>query len=662
LPSLVKVGDSTAEWADDPVVQGEFCAKLYTAGLGSDYAAVEITPPSGITLDDLSEITGWSFDYLMKTTDDQYYGPILELHFSSTTGDGHVDITVNTAESSPTVDGNWHTVSVTSASTATCYGNLDDGTEFGDAFAPGEDWAPSTGENNLATIESIICAYDGVEATWELTRVQVQIGWYYGAGTTTAYIDDVLIEGVTEDFEPRIKTDYTYYKMDDAVKVTVFDIGLNTRPTIRDSGTFIAASDYPDQITVDLLETGPDTCIFEGTFTVVEEEPGANDLLVEHGSTITVSYTRGGEISAISDTATVDAEAPTVTIISPDEDENITDTTPIISATVSAETGDSGFDIAWLSLDGVVRSTINNYDTLSYTPLPVEALEQGDHEVSVTASDIAGNIKTTTWTFTVDTMDPTAPENLAAELLAHSIVLSWDASEDLGTGVDFYNIYRNDTSEVLGTVDYPTTTFTDDGELATGVYEYIVEAVDFVGNAANSTALTVEFVASDVEEFSIELSEGWNLVSLPLIPENSSIEAVLSGVIENVSSVWAYDATSGEWLMYNPAIPEISDLATMEDGVGYWINMTSAATLTIQGSEFPAPPATPPVYHVVEGWNLIGYKETAAMSASEYLAGVDYVRLWTFVDGRWSSVSAADDMVPGQGYWIAVSEEGWIYP
>jgi hypothetical protein len=262
--------------------------------------------------------------------------------------------------------------------------------------------------------------------------------------------------------------------------------------------------------------------------------------------------------------------------------------------------------------------------------------------------------------FYIDNVDPSAPTGLSATTLPHSIVLTWNAASDAGSGVKLYNIYRNDTK--IGSVLHPTTTFTDTGLMEEATFQYIVGAVDFAGNEKNSTAITVEFVPGVVTEWNITLSEGWNLISLPLIPENSSIEAVLSGIMEHVDSVWAYDAETGKWLMYDPDTPEVSNLDKMVDGVGYWIKMTAAATLTIHGSEFPAPPATPPVYHVVPGWNLIGYKEVVEMTANDYLAGVDYVRLWTFVDGRWVAVKGTDLMVPGRGYWIAVTEEGWIYP
>jgi hypothetical protein len=558
--------------------------------------------------------------------------------------------------------------------------------------------------------------------------------------------------------------DAKFYRTGGIVTLAFYDPTMNLRPSVAETINVDVSSDFPDAISVTLTETGANTSLFTGTFRLVAENPGANELQVKDGSWISVSYDGvklgaddGGIATGIAK-ALVDDSAPTVTIVSPQKNGNISTTTPLVSATVND--GGSGIYIAWLGLDGIIRDT-NWADGLSYQVPTVAPLTEGVHTAVVNAVDNAGNVNETSWSFTVDTtkptceismnvsspvkgnvaieftfafsedmkaspaptiagnatskmtqvsagwkdvrtysanytvntapfngtvlinatgavdmagnvmipanftfyidtVAPTAPTSLNATLLAHSIVLSWNASKDDGSGMKLYNIYMNDTK--VGSVNYPTTTFTHTGLMEAGTYIYKVGAVDYAGNEANSTALTVKFVPGVVTEWNITLSEGWNLISLPLIPDNSSIEAVLSGIMEHVDSVWAYNAETGKWLMYDPDTPEISNLHEMKDGVGYWIKMTSNVTLTIHGSEFPAPPATPPVYHVVPGWNLIGYKEVVEMTVKDYLAGVEYVRLWTFVDGRWVAVKETDLMVPGRGYWIAVTEEGWIYP
>ncbi len=157
----------------------------------------------------------------------------------------------------------------------------------------------------------------------------------------------------------------------------------------------------------------------------------------------------------------------------------------------------------------------------------------------------------------------------------------------------------------------------------------------------------------------ITLSEGWNLVSLPLIPTDPSVTVVLSGLV-GLESVWSYDATTEQWSSYSPGAP--SDLTEMVDGYGYWIEMSASATLSVSGTEMPVDPFDPlPAYPVVEGYNLMGFKSTTPMTVAEYLLGVDYVRVYEYVAG-YNSLSAGEDMTPGRGYWISVSAPGTIYP
>ena len=104
----------------------------------------------------------------------------------------------------------------------------------------------------------------------------------------------------------------------------------------------------------------------------------------------------------------------------------------------------------------------------------------------------------------------------------------------------------------------------------------------------------------------------------------------------------------------------------MVDGKGYWVEMSAAATLTILGVELPAPPATPPTYDVVVGWNFIGFKSTTAKTANTYLAAIDeqYTIIYAFdaVSQAYVTVLSSDNFEPGKGYWIAITAAGTIYP
>ena len=155
------------------------------------------------------------------------------------------------------------------------------------------------------------------------------------------------------------------------------------------------------------------------------------------------------------------------------------------------------------------------------------------------------------------------------------------------------------------------------------------------------------------------LSPSWNLVSLPLQPDNTSLSSVLSGIAGSYQVVWGY--ANQAWKFYNPQNIQGSTLTTMEAGKGYWIKMTEGKTLSVAGS--PPPSSIP----LATGWNLVGYNGascTAATGALSSLSGNLQVswgypnQAWKFYNPQNVPGSTLTEMCPGYGYWIKVQEGG----
>ncbi len=180
-----------------------------------------------------------------------------------------------------------------------------------------------------------------------------------------------------------------------------------------------------------------------------------------------------------------------------------------------------------------------------------------------------------------------------------------------------------------------------------------------------------------VEDANVDLVNGYNLISLPLIPYDEDLEDVLSDVISNVDRVDMYEADEtgvGTWnTWYTGTLPPDS-LFTMEDGWGYWVDYSgSPMAFNFGGWEFADesdPLIPPPSYDVYNGWNLIGFKSTAPKAAAEYLAGIagKYVMIYGFDGTSYFVVGSPghESFEPGFGYWLAVvlelGETGTIYP
>lgn len=80
----------------------------------------------------------------------------------------------------------------------------------------------------------------------------------------------------------------------------------------------------------------------------------------------------------------------------------------------------------------------------------------------------------------------------------------------------------------------------------------------------------------------IPLQTGWNLIGYP----SHRIQAIadaLSPIAGKYDAVYAYNAWNGAspWLAYWPGPPERGELQSLTPGRGYWIHMTSPATLRI---------------------------------------------------------------------------------
>ncbi|MBU0778230.1 fibronectin type III domain-containing protein, partial [Patescibacteria group bacterium] len=398
LPSEYLKG--TATWNVNPDTSDADGLALGTRSIkldvkaGDYYAAVELIPTSGITIDDLTALTNdWSFWYYSIDNDPTEYGPLLELRFvhpdnTDPDGAGHVDITVNTAEVGYT-ELDWVEEEVSSASTVIYYGNKQNGDPFSD----------DTGSVTIAGVEASIVVdseYTDV-SDWELVRVKVEVGWQ--STERIFYIDDITIAGMTYPLEPVVLNEEDY-RTGETVVVTVADIYENNRPLVTDTIEVEAASNYPDIITLTLTETGVATGIFTGTFTLVGEAPGSNDLLVDDGDTITVTY------ELLDVTAEIDDTPPTITPVLPEADETIDDETPLIQADLSDYPG-SGMASATMKLDGEVVALTTTETTIDHLVPVFESLDEGLHTVEVTASDVAGNIATEAWSFTVDLIKPT---------------------------------------------------------------------------------------------------------------------------------------------------------------------------------------------------------------------------------------------------------------
>lgn len=171
----------------------------------------------------------------------------------------------------------------------------------------------------------------------------------------------------------------------------------------------------------------------------------------------------------------------------------------------------------------------------------------------------------------------------------------------------------------------------------------------------------------------IPLQLGWNLISLPVAPESTAIGDVLAPISGAYDIAYAYDAATPDdpWRRYNVAMPPfLNTLTDLTETMGFWLNITDTATLTVSGTVLVS--STIPLY---PGWNLVGYPSLVTRPLTEALASViEQVDLAYSYDAAdpdapWETYDAArppflntlTEMRPGRGYWVRVTEAcDWV--
>ncbi|MEM2873692.1 MAG: Ig-like domain-containing protein, partial [Nitrososphaerales archaeon] len=142
----------------------------------------------------------------------------------------------------------------------------------------------------------------------------------------------------------------------------------------------------------------------DGTYSWTLPLIDSDEVLVR----VTATDLAGNQGSDTSDDVfTIDSTAPTISDLTPSDGAYTNDNTPTISAKLANGAAGIDPDTIVMTVDGeeVDHEWDPDTETVSYTP--TEALDEGEHTVTVDASDNAGNAADTAeWSFIVDITTP----------------------------------------------------------------------------------------------------------------------------------------------------------------------------------------------------------------------------------------------------------------
>jgi len=164
-------------------------------------------------------------------------------------------------------------------------------------------------------------------------------------------------------------------------------------------------------------------------------------------------------------------------------------------------------------------------------------------------------------------------------------------------------------------------------------------------------------------EYNLTLSEGWNLISLPLFQNYESIHQVLDSIAGKWDYIQVYDALDTDHWKTNATFKpqQLNDLKTLNHKIGFWINITEpgGTVLTVSG-----PILDTTIISLYAGWNLVGYPSLTTETVANVLWGTGADRVEKFdalAPYRISEVGPTYIMKPGEGYWIHVPADSvWI--
>jgi hypothetical protein len=167
----------------------------------------------------------------------------------------------------------------------------------------------------------------------------------------------------------------------------------------------------------------------------------------------------------------------------------------------------------------------------------------------------------------------------------------------------------------------------------------------------------------------ITLKEGWNLISVNLIPSDTNPGAVLSSISGSYNAVQWYDSADSNdpWKHNRTGKLFGNDLTEINETMGFWIQVTQPGDTIFTSS------GTEPVQNqsiaLHPGWNLVGYPSLSdktrdvALNNVIFDTDVDSIQAFNATTGAWENVGASDYFKVGRGYWIhSIVETAWEVP
>jgi len=161
---------------------------------------------------------------------------------------------------------------------------------------------------------------------------------------------------------------------------------------------------------------------------------------------------------------------------------------------------------------------------------------------------------------------------------------------------------------------------------------------------ANGCKATMNHKITVLSKQTISLNQGWNLISINLRPNDSTIATLFNGLdvleIKTMEAFWRLGQNS-----------VLNSLNTIISGNGYFVNMNIAGSLTFFGKPLTQSLNT---LTLKTGWQIIGCPYQTATAISSIFNDTNSLKIKNF-DGFWipnGTANSLTQIVPGKGYFL----------
>ena len=248
-----------------------------------------------------------------------------------------------------------------------------------------------------------------------------------------------------------------------------------------------------------------------------------------------------------------------------------------------------------------------------------------------------------------------------------------DLDSHSGVRITLATLDGEDVSSDLAAINSRKYTLTT-SDLEVGRRTLKITGVDDAGNSATRE---YKFDVVSRRAYELSLTPGWNLVSLPGTPTDSTVASVLDSAprskivlsYQNDEWVTAVRVQGGEWQ---------GTLTDIVGGYGYWIQTEAFEKVSTRIPETDTSSVLPTAA-VTAGWNLLGVVDVDQAKAGDapsgggdpdnYFSNLSWSVAYSY-DTRqndWTRIlpkaaASSDAIANGKGYWVWATAAGTLVP